>query len=181
MNTDLQQNLLSQPNSSLLPMHEFEKINENFRKFKDKKKNLKDSQEIHDPKSRQKKNLLTVRSSNNSKFGDATSEITVNASIDVAAERSIQNNMSKISVDCIPGNAETSNFSQSWINYKNNLEDRSQDIKESENVEEDEVNIISIDEESSNGIKGKTSPSQSKKFGKYRRNRNMRQVKLTLN
>ena len=114
MNTDkhfdkeIKLNCSKQSNSSLLPIQEFEKLNENFRKFKDKRKNLQNFKEINNLKSRQVNNMLSVKSNNNSKFGDATSEITVNAKANIDRSLNInifntqyKNNKEKLDISSI--------------------------------------------------------------------------------
>ena len=155
-------------------MQEFEKLNENFRKFINKRKNPQNSGKINSSKSRQINNLITVKSSDNNKFDDATSEITVNAKANV--DRSLNINLSKMYPKNSQEKLEISNISPENIV----LEEGKIDSPKLEQNDKEDTNIISTENEFTESNSISINSILPKKLGKYRRNRNMRQLKATL-
>lgn len=173
---EMQLNYIQKPSSSLLQLNEFEMLNENFRRFKKKRETQNKNNEVAESyKSRQSNNLSIVKSSSNSKFGDATSEITVNAA--AVQDAACKQHLSKIQKNSSHGKIIISKIRKSNSNIRFTEADERMHWATLEVNDEDEGNIVMVDYELHEDKWITVNPTLPKKIGKYRRNRNMRQAK----
>lgn len=178
-------NSLTNPNSSLLQIHEFEKMNENFMKFKKNRKNSKESGLSQASGTIQSNHKLNrrVNSIKTKDFEDETSEITIGASIDatLSKKKKVVNLEMK---SCENKDLKTSTHSNHNALEKSvNLRLPNALVQSSKqpNPEDGEVNYLLAEEDQMNDelcVPPKT--TQCKKIAKYRRNRNVRVDKSKL-
>ena len=170
---------LNQHNPSLLPIHEFEKVNDNFMKFKKKnRRNEKETNELQksanwrilDRLNKEKKNRKTRE------YDDATSELTIGASAEMPTlhKKAILNLNQNDNGAC---NLKTSIISNQLNTDKDNASDVQNSIVQNSKykmTEDDEVNYLLFEDDQMHEIRNPPKATQFKKVVKYRRNRNMR-------
>ena len=172
-------NSFNNPNSSLLQIHEFEKMNEHFLKFKKNRKNTKEIGIAHKSganlpwhKVNRRVNSIKVKD-----FDDETSEITIGASIDVAHnKKKTVINLEMKSWENKDLNLKASTFSYKWTSGNINTFDVQNDVQKpiKQANQEDEVNYLLFEEDQMTELCIPPKATQWKKIAKYRRNRNVR-------
>lgn len=140
--------------SNLLPIHEFEKLNKDFQKFKSKRNTTKVPENQMAAKSRQKSELLYKNKTNKAnEFDDATSQITIEASGDFASLslHKMKVSLPKVYSDNQKTSLKASNNSNALNTDKGNTSDMMKSIGNSKNsnvVEpDDEVNYLLMEED----------------------------------